>query len=322
MKTARKATGADVVCAVSTDKCGCFGAPQRGRNSVEPVSGPSSGFAARRCEPERHESSGVTIDDLPVGAVGPLVPTDRGPRFVAWLGQPTAPEWCEATELFGACLDDALAEVARVRGAPHRAVAGAALVEQYAARLVAPLLAAVLVDRRAVDPALDQVRVQWAEGRVGHIAVRPPLTPLEEEGVEVLDVVMHGNLAVVVEAVHRMAGTGTRVLYGGIAHAVTVAALHLSWPDEQPSRYLELTEWVLDLWGIRDLVVVEAVRVAGEEWLYAERRTCCLAFRTENHRRRENPYCATCPVMPEVERRRSFLDAVAAFRERTGRSRG
>jgi hypothetical protein len=235
------------------------------------------------------------------------------------VGQPAGPGWRAAADLFGAGLEPALAELAEARGAPHRAVAGAALVEQYAARLVPPFLAAVLVEGRAADPGMDRVRVTWSGGRVGMVALRGPVAPCEDRGAAAVAALMDTNLAVAVEAVHRAAGTSVRVLRGAVAHVATVTALHLSWPDDRPARYLEPVGRVLERWGVRDLVAMEAVHVAGEDWLYAERRTCCLAFRTADHRRRADPFCATCPVTPEGERRRSFLDAVEAFRERTGR---
>ncbi|MCD2197571.1 (2Fe-2S)-binding protein [Actinomycetospora endophytica] len=253
---------------------------------------------------------------IPAGVSGPLLAADRGPRFAAWVGRPDAAPWASAADLFGSGLAAAVAAVGEARGAANPAVAGALLFEGYAMRLIPPVLAAALTEARAPDPGLDAVRVEWADARVGQVALDGSCGAASE----VVPALMERNLAVALDAVHRAAGTGLRVLRGAAAHAVTVTALHLSWPDEQPARYLGPAREVLDRWGVGELVRMAAVPVAGERWLYAERRSCCLAFRTADHRRAAS-FCATCPVTPEAERRGSFHDAVGAFIDRTGRAR-
>jgi hypothetical protein len=125
------------------------------------------------------------------------------------------------------------------------------------------------------------------------------------------------GLEPVVDALDRRTRAGHRVLSGALAHAVTVAFLHLSWPDRDHAHHLADARRVLAGAGLDDLVRVEAVEVhvegAGGRWLYADRRTCCLAFRTARNQVRDPSFCATCPVVPEVERRRSFTHAVDAY---------
>ncbi|GAA4936601.1 ferric iron reductase protein FhuF [Actinomycetospora succinea] len=225
-----------------------------------------------------------------------------GDRFRAWVGTPTSPGWTPASHLFGAGLDATLAAVRDGVGADSDAVAASLLLEGYAQRVVPSAIASRVLTGRSVATDPDSVHVRLDAGRAREVAFT------DAPGDSVV-----AGLVPVVEVLHRRTRAGHRVLSGAIAHAVTVAFLHLSWPAPDHARHLDDARRVLADAGLTDLVRVEAVPVDGEPWLYADRRTCCLAFRTARNRARGPSYCATCPVLPEDERRRSFTDAVAAF---------
>jgi hypothetical protein len=231
-----------------------------------------------------------------------------GDRFRALVGTPTAPGWVPATHLFGAGLDRALADVRGALGTDSDAVAGILLLEGYAQRVVPPAIAVRVLAGRSVSTDPTAVSVRLVDGR-----------PREAAFAEVeaapggIDGAVVAGVADVVDALHRRTRAGRRLLSGAVAHAVAVAFLHLSWPEADHARHLHDARRVLDAAGLAGLVRVEAAEVAGRPWLYADRRTCCLAFRTARNRAHGPSYCATCPVVPEADRRRSFVEAVDAY---------
>ncbi|MEJ2887680.1 (2Fe-2S)-binding protein [Actinomycetospora aeridis] len=196
-------------------------------------------------------------------------------------------------------------------------MAASLLLEGYAQRVVPPAIAAQVLLGRSVDTEAGRVHVRLEDGRVRQVAFATP--DGAEGGVAGVD-----GLTGVVEPLHRRTRAGRRVLAGAVAHAVAVAFVHLSWPSPDRARHLEDARDLLAGAGLPDLVHLEAAGVPGVPgvvegpWLYAERRTCCLAFRTDRNRARGPSYCATCPVVPEEERRRSFREAVVAYARRSG----
>ena len=238
-----------------------------------------------------------------------------GTRSEAWLGRPSGGRWTPAADLFGVGLTRAVAEVAAARGAA-RAVAGALLFESYVMRVVPPVLAGWFADEQALACGSDDVVVEWSGGRVLGVAFAATAPRGGADRPSGPDPLMGTNLGPAIEAVHDGTGVGRRVLRGSVAHAASVAFLHLSWPRPDPAHELPRLRDVLDGLGVADLVHTESVAVGERRWLYAERRSCCLAFRAADHRDRGVRFCATCPAVPEARRRRSFEEAVAAFSRR------
>jgi hypothetical protein len=242
-----------------------------------------------------------------------------GPRFVASIGRPDGPEWLRADRLFGDGLDDALARVGGARGAPSAAIAGSLLLEAYAQRLVPPVIGACFVDGRVLDARLPRVWVDPVAGGFPRIAVGEVSGPIADAAVSRMWTgLVDGNLDPAVRAVRERTGVGWRVLRGAVANAVAVAFLHLSWHDPDRARYVGTA---LDLLattpGLAGLVGIEAVVEGGRAWMYTERNTCCLAFRTGSHAAAaDQPYCATCPVLPRATTRAMFARATASFAER------
>jgi hypothetical protein len=272
-----------------------------------------SGSVNARSPASVHPSYGGAVPD---DALAVLVPGRDGPgdRFRALVGTPAGPDWVPATDLCGdGGLEPVLAGFRAAHGTGSDAVAGSLLVEAYAQRVVAPALAASVLAGRAVDTRPGAVTVRLAEGRVPEVAFRSWTRTADPP-----DAAVVAGLWPVVAAVHRRTRAGRRVLEGALAHAVAVACVHLSWPRPDHARHLTDARRVLAAAGLAGLVGLEAADVpgvGGGPWLYAERRSCCLAFRGSRH---AGAYCATCPVVPADERRRSFTDAVHAYVRRTG----
>lgn len=247
-----------------------------------------------------------------------------GPRFVALRGAPDEPGWTTAAALFDGGLDGALAEVGEARGTTSRAVAATLLLDVHAQRVTAPVLAALHLEGRHLDARLPLVHVEPAEGGVRRIAFADDPRPVDAPAGHaarriVLDGLVGGHLALLVDVLHARTGAGVRVLRGTIANAFAITYLHLSWPDPDRARFVPAARAALaETPGLAGLATVAAVREGGEPWMYTDRNACCLAFRTTVNQAREQPYCATCPVLrPEVTRE-LFGRATAAFRERHG----
>jgi ferric iron reductase protein FhuF len=301
----------------------------RRRGSGRPRSSGDGTSQAEAAESKYRDAGGVGARSPTVLAVGRSEARNEvlddgaawGPRFVASVGVPDGPGWVAAEALFGAQLDDALDRVGKARGTQSSAVAGSLLVEAYAQRVVAPVLGAFFVDGRVLDARLPQVWTEPVEGGVRRIAFAEAPTPAaphaRAETSRMRAGLIEGNLDHVVRAVHERTRVGRRVLRGAVANAVANTFLHLSWPDADRARHVDTARaFLAEVPGLAELVGIEAVVEGGRPWMYTERHTCCLAFRTDHHRAHEQPYCATCPVLPRVVTRDMFSRATASYAER------
>lgn len=242
-----------------------------------------------------------------------------GDRFVAFLGVPVSGSWVAAGELFAEELPTTLAALGAARGTDRPAVAGTLLFEQYAHRVAAPVLAALLRDGTVLDARLPQVRAQVVDGTVRRLAfARAPAagTDAGSARTDAVDALLAG-LEPVADAVHRRTRIGRRVLRGSVANAVAMSLLHISWQHDDRARYVDDALALVDSvpeWA--GLVNVDAVTTGGEAWMYVDRNTCCQAFRTSVNQARDQKYCSACPVLPRTTTAMLFGRATAAFAAR------
>ncbi len=244
-----------------------------------------------------------------------------GDRFVAQIGTPDGPGWVAAADLFGAGLPGALHAVGTARGTESPAVAGALLLDVYAQRVAAPVLATLYREGHDIDARLPAVHVEPVQGRLGRLAFAHGPSPAgpdrDAARKRVAGRLVASNLELAADAVHRHTRAGPRVLRGAIANAVAITFLHLSWPDHDRARYVDQAqEFLAGVPGLADLVTVEAVTEVGQRWMYTARNTCCLAFRTTTNQSRDQPYCSACPVLPPGTTRSLFAQATATYAER------
>jgi ferric iron reductase protein FhuF len=247
-----------------------------------------------------------------------------GDRFVALLGTPHSRGWLPAAELFGGRLPAALGAVGSARGTVSPAVAGMLLFEQYAQRLVAPVLAALHREGTVVDATLPAVSVEVVDGRVRRLAfTRAPHAAgpdREATHARVVGGLVAGNLEPAADAVHRHTRVGMRLLRGAMANAAVSALLHMSWQDDDRARFVpEARAFLGHAPRLAKLVTVDAVEIAGERWMYCDRNTCCLAFRTTVNQARDQQYCSSCPVLPRHATRALFTRATAVYADRNPR---
>lgn len=234
-----------------------------------------------------------------------------GDRFVARLGVPAG--WIGVDELFGPAVIGAVGEA---RGTATTAVAATLLFEQYAQRLVAPVLAAWHRHGAVLDARSSQVRAQVVDGVVRRLAFADPPEPGGDADLLIARLV-GGNLDPVADTLHRSTRAGVRVLRGTMANAVASALLHLSWPcRDRAEHVVDARAWLDRVPAWAGLVDVDAVRTAGESWMFVRRGTCCLAFRTTVNQARPQPCCSSCPVLPRSTTAELFGRATAAYAER------
>lgn len=236
-----------------------------------------------------------------------------GDRFVARLGVPSG--WLEVPELFGSAT---LAAVAGGWGTTSPAVAATLLFEQYAQRLVAPVLAARYRDHALLDVRLPRIRARVEDGRLRRLAFALPPQPAATTDIDTtLHQLLAGNLDPVADDLHRRTRAGRRVLRGAVANAVAGSLLHLSWPHADRSAHVaDALRWLDRVPGWAGLVEVRSEHVRGEPWMYLRRATCCLAFRTAANQAREQPYCSSCPVLPPATTAALFARATTAYAAR------
>lgn len=236
-----------------------------------------------------------------------------GDRFAARLGAPTGPGWVGVDEL---CAPAVLDAVGRTRGTRSSAVAAVLLFEQYAQRLVAPVLASWHRHGAALDARAPRIRAQIIDGSLRRLAFADPPEPGGDPDL-LLRRLVDGNLDPVAEALHRATRAGVRVLRGTMANAVASSLLHLSWPGRDRAAHVaDARDWLDRVPGWAGLVDVDAVQVLDEPWMYVRRATCCLAFRTTVNQAREQPCCSSCPVLPRSTTAELFGRATAAYAER------
>lgn len=240
-----------------------------------------------------------------------------GDRFAAELGVPRDAGWVAGADLFGDRLPEVLDAVAVRRGAGHPSVAASLLFEQYALRLAAPVLAAWVREDAVLDARPSRVTALVDDGVLRRLAFAGPPEP--GAGRDAVAASLRSGLEPAAEALHRHARVGRRTVRGAMANAVANALLHLSWPEADRARYVDDAVDVLaQMPGCTGTVGIAAVDVHGESWMYTDRNTCCLAFRTSVNRDRTQHYCMTCPVVPKETILEEFSRATASFRARHG----
>lgn len=240
-----------------------------------------------------------------------------GDRFVAVLGTPREQGWIPADTLFGDALPDVLAAVATRRGADHASVAAALLFEQYALRVAAPVVAAHAREHAVLDAHPSRITALVDDGVLRRVAFACPPSPGADRAAVAAS--LRAGLEPVADALARHTRVGHRTLRGAAANAVANAYLHLSWPEPDRARHVgDARAVVAAMPGCAGTVGIEAVDVGGESWMYSDRNTCCLAFRTSVNRGRDQRYCMTCPVVPEATIRDAFARATESYRERHG----
>ncbi|BBG05119.1 MULTISPECIES: hypothetical protein [Pseudonocardia] len=243
----------------------------------------------------------------------PVARIPLGDRFVARSGRP--PGWTPAAVALGSRLDDTLARAAADRSAPGRAVAAVLLLDRYALRLAAPVLAAFHELDTLLDARPGNVALGPDEQVPGWLAFAEPGIAARADPAALCAGLLTGSLLPLADELAARTRAGRRVLRGSVAHAVALSALHLSWHRRDPDRLVTQTRDLLGRADLDRLVTVGTVDVDGAPWMTVSRRACCLAFRTTPPGG-PPPFCGTCPCLDPAGVSTAVVAAVRSFRER------
>ncbi|OJF15841.1 hypothetical protein BG844_02365 [Couchioplanes caeruleus subsp. caeruleus] len=228
-------------------------------------------------------------------------------------------------------LDAWLAALVSLHG--RRPLAGSLLGLQLARAVIAPTVAALVLDRRCPDPAIDNlvVRVDAVTGLDGCAVRRPTVALLPTDPAATgRDSIVRADeddlhqwwarraaatLAPILTAVRARAPFGIRRLWGAVSDEVTGTAIEiaqLAGRDPYPAwRYAQRLLAALSVHAPVALTRARPfpVAVPGGEVLCQVRGTCCLSYRsTTAAGPPADRYCDTCPLRDDQSRHRRLHD--------------
>lgn len=207
-----------------------------------------------------------------------------------------------------------MARTAAERGTGSRAVATVLLLDRFALRLAAPVLAAFHELGSLLDARLDNVLLGPDAREPGWIAFAEAGRPSGGDRDGLRRSLLSESLLPLADNLASRSRAGRRVLRAAVAHAVALGYLHLSWRHPDRDRFVDVAHSLLADAGLAGLVDVATVPVDGRNWMSVEREACCLAFRTASHTTGATTrYCATCPCRPKSLMHSDFTAACRSF---------
>ena len=210
-----------------------------------------------------------------------------------------------------------LARTAAQRGTESRAVAAVLLLDRFAMRLAAPVLAAFHELDSLLDARLENVLLGPDDRAPGWIAFAEAGRPADGDRDVLHRSLLGESLLPLAADLATRSRAGSRVLRATVAHAVALGYLHLSWHHPDQDRFVDDAHALLTDADLDDLVDVTTVSIDGRNWMSVERGACCLAFRTASHTTDGTTrYCATCPCRPKQLIHNDFVAACRSFDRR------
>ena len=252
------------------------------------------------------------------------------PYFQMPIKDPAEDGWIGADELF-------LTDDARLRhmvmsygksywGSTNRHVAGSAFIIAYLTRLVWPVIGQYVLERRVPNVSLGNLAFHLTVGsshiRIDATALSHPFFALlpndpnvaHSDALEVEDEaalymrlkqwLFDDNLAQVIESLNRAAQASIKVSQNAVATACA-QAFHLLYPVvENADAIVQKASGLFDdeTSLVYRQVTMEVFQHQDKCGLFARRRGCCLAWRTE----RFSGYCSNCILVPRKEQDRLF----------------
>lgn len=218
----------------------------------------------------------------------------------------------------------------------HRDVAAAYIAMRYAGVVAVPLIGAYLAEHRVplAEPATAFVRcdddLEFSRIAIGHsrfaaLAHDPSAAHHDARVVtdgealaDMLADALHHLIEPVLEAVRPLAPVGRRGLWGLTADAIgggALAAARETGRDHRP-LWASAIE-ILDRLQERGLPVHNrprplVVSCDGHDFPFNIRGTCCLRYKSSNHRDHHDPdfgaYCHSCPLVDDDTLYRHYVD--------------
>ena len=215
-------------------------------------------------------------------------------------------------------------------GSTNTHVAGSAFIIAYLTRLVWPVIGQWVQEQQVPDVTLGNIVFHQIGNRIDATALARPTYATVANGPnaghrdetivadpealysQLKEWLLAANLELVVESLRRAAGASVKISWNAAATACAQAFHHLYPVSETPETLLTHARLLFDDSSspLHGQLTVEAVTHRGRSGLFARRRGCCLAWRTQ----RANGYCSNCILTPREQQDREFLEMLAAGR--------
>ena len=209
-------------------------------------------------------------------------------------------------------------------GSTNTHVAGSAFIIAYLTRLVWPVIGQWVLEQQVPDVTLGNIVFHQLGDRIDATAMaRPTFATVangphagHEDGTTVADQealyfqlkqwLLMANLELVVESLRRAAGASVKISWNAAATACAQAFHHLYPVSETPEALVTHAHKLFDdpSSPLHGQLTVDAVTHQGRSGLFARRRGCCLAWRTD----RANGYCSNCILTPREQQDREFQE--------------
>ena len=215
-------------------------------------------------------------------------------------------------------------------GTTNAHAAGSAFIIAYLTRLVWPVIGQWVREQQVPDVSLGNIVFHQLGDRIDATALARPTFASVASGPDaghkdrtiVADPealysqlkqwLLVANLDLVVESLRRAAGASVKISWNAAATACAQAFHHLYFVSETPETLFAHARKLFDDSSspLHGQLTVEAVTHQGRSGLFARRRGCCLAWRTE----RANGYCSNCILTPREQQGREFQEMLRAGR--------
>lgn len=211
---------------------------------------------------------------------------------------------------------------------PH--VAGSAFIIAYLTRLVWPVIGQWVREGQVPDVTLGNIVFHRAGDGIDATAMaRPNFATVagnshagHPDGIIIADAdalysqlkqwLLVANLELVIAALHRAAGASVKISWNAAAYACAQAFHHLFPVAESPETLNTHAGKIFadSSSPLHGQLTMEVVTHQGRSGLFARRRGCCLAWRTD----RANGYCANCILTPREEQDQDFRAMIESRR--------
>lgn len=231
-------------------------------------------------------------------------------RFHAGHGVPAGAGWMPAAEYVGASFLRIVSARAEALRTDRLGVAASLVMQNYASHVIAPPLAAAVVQHRLVDASLDNVWLRLnARGAVHSVAFTREAPASLADGMDVGERrlwvhrrLVSENLAFAVQAMRAQVRVSSRTLWGNIASATAATFRMMDWAGpEHAVTPQEAADWLALDPRTADACDFLQLTRDGRDWLIFRRRTCCLQYQVP-----DGGYCTPCSLLSESECRERF----------------
>ena len=209
-------------------------------------------------------------------------------------------------------------------GTTNAHVAGSAFIIAYLTRLVWPVIGQWVREQRVPDVTLGNIVFHYVGDQIDATAMARPTFASVANGPnaghkdrtvvadsealysQLKQWLLVANLDLVVESLRRAAGASVKISWNAAATACAQAFHHLYPVSETPETLVTHARKLFDDSSspLHGQLTVETVTHQGRSGLFARRRGCCLAWRTE----RANGYCSNCILTPREQQDREFQE--------------